>query len=63
MPPRNPETGRPTDHRGPRHPFEQPPELDDEDEAALDRAWAKIAREDAERARRQRRMKPPDSSS
>ncbi len=32
-----------------RQGYEQPPELDDEDEAALDRAWEKIRREDEER--------------
>ena len=32
-----------------RRGYEQPPELDDEDEAALDRAWEKIRREDEER--------------
>lgn len=30
---------------------EQPPELTDEDETILDRVWAEIAREEAEKAK------------
>ena len=49
---------QPPDKR-PQRGYEQPPELDDEDEAALDRAWEKIRREDEERRQRE---KPGDDA-
>jgi hypothetical protein len=62
MPPRNPGTGRTTSGRDPRKRIECPPELDAEDEAALDRAWDRIAREDAARdAKRDRRQQPGEN--